>query len=492
MTMDFTDVDTVDKRRQEKTYSLDIAEVVSVPSDGGHVVSVRRLGDEGGVIGAPALVPSKGDVGLPEPGDIVVIGFAIGGQRIVIGTLYEDDSPSYKRGERIIGHSRTDASIRITQDGAIFLTSADGKEVSVNGIDIAGHIADTTNPHETTLEQARSQDNSILGNVISDISGNDVWRVRDGSGGSNASPYTFRFDMPRDIRWWSDSFGTVVRFYHSGLTRMFGDAQVDGSLSVGGDVTTNTASLNTTRSDLDTVQTTLDGHIADTDNPHNTTLEEARTQNNTILGRILFDGDSFTTHVRMQRNSEPVDISQGNNDNIYITWENAASYGSNTRYQLSPTGDISHEQGVTINGEEVSGSDVYVGSFEVTSTGNITISTPFAPTMIEFHGEAVGGQNVDRGNGSGSSINNYQGSFSGTARSDGHRQVVHSGGSGNSINSTSHYSSTTNCIAIRYAGQDGELLGRLLGDVSSFNSNGFTVNISEFAQNEVITFTAYR
>lgn len=123
MTMDFTDVDTVDKRRQKKAYSLDIAEVVSVPSDGGHVVSVRRLGDEGGVIGAPALVPSKGDVGLPEPGDIVVIGFAIGGQRIVIGTLYEDDAPSYRRGSRRIGHARTDSNMTIRRDGVIDFTA---------------------------------------------------------------------------------------------------------------------------------------------------------------------------------------------------------------------------------------------------------------------------------------------------------------------------------------------------------------------------------
>lgn len=134
---------------------------------------------------------------------------------------------------------------------------------------------------------------------------------------------------------------------------------------------------------------------------------------------------------------------------------------------------------------------VFLGKFTVYSTGDITINDPgFQPSAVKFEGEAVGGANVDRSGGSGSS--NYAGSFVGMARDDGTRQVVHSGGSGDSINETSHYSSSNECIAIRYAGQNGSQNGKLAGDVTSFNSDGFTVNISSHARDEVIIYTAYK
>lgn len=135
----------------------------------------------------------------------------------------------------------------------------------------------------------------------------------------------------------------------------------------------------------------------------------------------------------------------------------------------------------------------FVGQFLVQGTGNISVTEPgFQPSAIKFEGEAVGGQNVDRSGGGGSNDGNYAGSFTGFARDDGTRQVIHSGGSGNSINQTSHYSSDTSCIAIRYAGQSGGQVGKLEADVSSFDSNGFTVSVSSYSQNEVIIYTAYR
>lgn len=138
------------------------------------------------------------------------------------------------------------------------------------------------------------------------------------------------------------------------------------------------------------------------------------------------------------------------------------------------------------------GSESYVGSFTVTGAGTISITSPgFTPSMIEFNGEAVGGQNVDRSGGTGSNAANYQGSFTGVARDDGYRQVIHSGLSGDSVNQTSHYSSDSECIAIRYAGQSGGKLGMLLGDVVSWDSDGFTVDITSYTRDEVVTFTAY-
>ena len=134
----------------------------------------------------------------------------------------------------------------------------------------------------------------------------------------------------------------------------------------------------------------------------------------------------------------------------------------------------------------------HVGSFQITGTGDIGVTgVGFTPSSIEFSGEAVGGQNVNRAGGGGSSVSNYAGTFSGTARSDGHRQVIHSGASGDSINETSHFSSDSLCIAIRYAGKNGSSLGTLKADVKSFDSDGFTVNVSSYQQNEIVNFTAY-
>lgn len=135
----------------------------------------------------------------------------------------------------------------------------------------------------------------------------------------------------------------------------------------------------------------------------------------------------------------------------------------------------------------------FVGSFLITSTGDYSITAPgFTPSHVKFEGEAVGGQNVDRSGGGGSNVANSMGSFTGFARDDGTRQVINSNASGNSINQTGHYSSDSNCIAIRYSGQNGGNLGKLLGDVTSFDSDGFTVNISSYQQNEIVIYTAYR
>lgn len=135
----------------------------------------------------------------------------------------------------------------------------------------------------------------------------------------------------------------------------------------------------------------------------------------------------------------------------------------------------------------------HLGSFVVTSTGTQSITgVGFQPTQIQFSGEAVGGSNVDSSGTGGSSVGNYAGSFTGIARDDGTRRVIHSGGSGNSINETSHYSSNSECIAIRYAGQSGGLLGFLRGDVTSFDSDGFTINVTDYQQNEVVLYNAIR
>ena len=71
-------------------------------------------------------------------------------------------------------------------------------------------------------------DGTLTGDFTSEISSNDVWTVRDGSGGDNDSPYTFRFDQPRNLRWWSDDYGTVFTVKHNGSVEFEGTAYEDG------------------------------------------------------------------------------------------------------------------------------------------------------------------------------------------------------------------------------------------------------------------------
>jgi len=153
------------------------------------------------------------------------------------------------------------------------------------------------------------------------------------------------------------------------------------------------------------------------------------------------------------------------------------------KIELDDTGSI------TLDGYTPS----YTGSFTITETGQQSITgVGFQPSKIEFKGEATGGQNVDTAGDDGGTIGNYQGSFQGQAGDDGHRQVVHSGVSGNSPSNTSHYTSDTECIAIRYADGTGSPLGYLKADVVSWESDGFTIDTTNYQQNEVVTYTAHR
>jgi len=196
----------------------------------------------------------------------------------------------------------------------------------------------------------------------------------------------------------------------------------------------------------------------------------------TVVGELYHDGTSL--------------ILEDNSQNTTINVSDIL--------QTTDTIDADTLDGNTVNDLTSSGggeSSVYTGFLVINSTGNYTISeVPFTPSSVKFEGESVGGnRNTDRdGPGNSNSDGNYAGSFTGFARDDGTRQVIHTGGSGNSINATSHFSSSSACIAIRYADQNGNRVGELLGDITSFDSNGFTVNISSFSQDEVVIYTAYK
>lgn len=132
---------------------------------------------------------------------------------------------------------------------------------------------------------------------------------------------------------------------------------------------------------------------------------------------------------------------------------------------------------------------VYSGSFQITSAddGNTIDITgiPFEPSNITFvahaNVETFGLDNDNQTINNDRGIRNSFGTMHGFARNISGtttQNVIYVGANGNSINDISRYSSNTRAIGIRYGDQNGNLLGRILGIVSNFNNDGFSIDIT--------------
>ncbi len=137
----------------------------------------------------------------------------------------------------------------------------------------------------------------------------------------------------------------------------------------------------------------------------------------------------------------------------------------------------------------------YIGHFIITATGDkIITGIPFEPSQISFKAYAnIESENINADNQVGNnntSIANSFGNMTGYARGT-TQQVIYVGGSGNSINDISRYSSSTHCIGIRYGNQNGDNLGITSASFTSFDANGFTLNVDSKADNLVVIYTAY-
>ncbi len=128
--------------------------------------------------------------------------------------------------------------------------------------------------------------------------------------------------------------------------------------------------------------------------------------------------------------------------------------------------------------------NTYTGSFILSSaTASISITdVPFKPSKITFNSHAnIESFNIDTDSGVDDNTFGLQNSFGnmdGFARDDAGsiaQQVIYSGGSGNSINDISRYASNLHCIGIRFGDQNGADLGKILGQLNSFDNNGFTI-----------------
>ncbi len=143
---------------------------------------------------------------------------------------------------------------------------------------------------------------------------------------------------------------------------------------------------------------------------------------------------------------------------------------------------------------------VHMGLVVITATGNLTVSgIPFKPSQISFTAHAnIESLNLNSDNGirnNDNGIANSFGSMNGFARNDGTsivQQVIFVGGNGNSINDISRYASSSQCIGVRYSNQNGDNLGITSARLSSFNADGFTINVNSNADNLVVLYQAYQ
>ncbi|GAL63792.1 hypothetical protein [Algibacter lectus] len=72
------------------------------------------------------------------------------------------------------------------------------------------------------------------------------------------------------------------------------------------------------------------------------------------------------------------------------------------------------------------------------------------------------------------------------------QQVIFNGGNGNSINDISRYASSSRAIGIRYGNQNGDNLGLTAAEVTSFNADGFTINVTDKTEDIIVIYEAYR
>ncbi|CAL2079381.1 conserved protein of unknown function [Tenacibaculum sp. 190524A02b] len=143
--------------------------------------------------------------------------------------------------------------------------------------------------------------------------------------------------------------------------------------------------------------------------------------------------------------------------------------------------------------EMLTDQNVYVSFFIINAPGGTTATSfnhienmlPFQPSQITFKAHAnIEAFNINSAGSAGlntATLQNAFGTTHGFARQDTSsitQATIYIGGSGSSINSISRYSSNTQCIGLRYGNQNAQNLGTITASLSTFDSNGFTLNVS--------------
>ena len=158
------------------------------------------------------------------------------------------------------------------------------------------------------------------------------------------------------------------------------------------------------------------------------------------------------------------------------------------------------------------GPRVYTGVFVIdratTDTFLISITgIPFQPSQVTFvaHANVASKISEDDSADNENNINNSFGTMNGFANASTDpivQQVIYFGGSGASINSIGWFSSSTNCIGVRYGNQNADKLGIIKGALQNFTTDGFDIDVTyavsgngdaDFrAEKLVVLYTAYK
>ncbi|WP_233898670.1 hypothetical protein [Tenacibaculum piscium] len=260
------------------------------------------------------------------------------------------------------------------------------------------------------------------------------------------------------------------------------------------------------------------------------------TSNRTISGNAVNRFDISYFKAFMVSNTEFITFDATQNINLQAT--NGIDFRSNTianeNFQVikglldkdgdvGTTGQILSSTGTATEWIDNTAS-VYTGSFIIdaptTTTTDINFDKiitglPFKPSQITFVAHAniesfdTDSKNSDRRNSN--TLQNSFGTMNGFARYDKTpatttQSVIFVGGSGNSINDISRLSSNSNCIGLRYTNNNGNDLGKIMGNLTSFNNDGFTINVKYtlgtsgnttnkqliFKESLIVLYTAYK
>lgn len=172
-----------------------------------------------------------------------------------------------------ISSSKTLSSLIKSKKVNIIKVSNDFQTSVSANTDVIAALSATTgtdNPHSTTLEQVRTANNQIYGNI--DANNNTIINLSTPINSNDAATKTF-VDL------------------HQYPSTQVTDFQTEVSTNT--DVAANTAARHThaNKSQLDLIADGL--HDTRTNNPHSTTLEQARTANNQITGNIDANGHTI-------------------------------------------------------------------------------------------------------------------------------------------------------------------------------------------------------
>ena len=246
-------------------------------------------------------------------------------------------------------------------------------------------------------------------------------------------------------------------------------------------------------------------------------IENQITDASTSLIYGEFGVDASTTGNILRTNSEfqignpsttgyKFPIARGTNGEVLVTDGSGALSWEVPGTTVST--DADNQIQVGSDGGAYLGPTVYTGSFIINSNGSQNITgLPFQPSQITFVAHAnVEALDVDAGSSnSDTRVNLFWGSMNGFIRKNAGgsttQQVIFIGQSGREtgslyINNISKYASSSNCIGVRYANESGNKIGMLTASFSSFNSDGFTINVTRnndaTSENLVVLYTAYK